>query len=587
MSGESQPPYKSSSVYNELRLEGQFCDAIIKVEDVEFPVHKIILCNCTPYFRALFTRWSNPDKQVFNIPGLSPQMMPLIIDFAYTGSVSITEETAVELLMAADQLNVMDIVKLCCDFLGEQLCPENCVGIWQFTKVCLSPELHAKAYHYIINNFEQVVLEEEFLQLTVEEVADILDREDLNVQLEITVYEALIKWISHVPAEREQHLAALLSKVRLGLITLDYLTDNVLSSELVGTNSECQSMITNAILDIHGLGNRPYMSGLCHPLARPRLPHSILLAIGGWSGGDPTNDIEAYDYRADRWVNVTDNFERPRAFHGVAFLNGYVYSVGGFDRVEHFNSVRRFDLTTRTWNEVAPMHSRRCYVSVTVLNGFIYALGGYDGHVRLSSAERYQPEINQWSLIAPMHEQRSLASCTTLYSRIYICGGFNGNECLQTAEYYNPETNQWTMISPMNSRRSGIGVIAYADHVFAVGGFDGNNHLRTAEAYNLHSNTWNLVYSMLTPRSNFGIEVIDDRLFAVGGFNGFTTTFNVEYYDALTNEWYEACDMEIFRSALSCCVVSGLSNLTEYTLPRDILPLANVPEEEMESAESM
>lgn len=92
---------------------------------------------------------------------------------------------------------------------------------------------------------------------------------------------------------------------------------------------------------------------------------------------------------------------------------------------------------------------------------------------------------------------------------------------------------------------------------------------------------------MLTPRSNFGIEVIDDRLFAVGGFNGFSTTFNVEYYDALTNEWYEACDMEIFRSALSCCVVSGLSNLTEYTLPRDILPLANVPEEEMESAESM
>uniref|UniRef100_A0AAZ1XMU9 BACK domain-containing protein n=1 Tax=Oreochromis aureus TaxID=47969 RepID=A0AAZ1XMU9_OREAU len=391
----------------------------------------------------------------------------------------------------------------------------------------------------------------EFLQLTVEEVADILDREDLNVQLETTVYEALIKWISHVPAEREQHLTALLSKVRLGLMTLDYLTDNVLSSELVGTNSECQSMITNAILDIHDLGNRPFMSGFCHPLARPRLPHSILLAIGGWSGGDPTNGIEASRHRANRWVNVTNNLECRRAYHGVAFLNGYVYSVGGFDRVEHFNSVRRFDLTTRTWNEVAPMHSRRCYVS-------------YDGHVRLSSAERYQPEINQWSLIAPMHEQRSIASCTTLYSRIYICGGFNGNECLQTAEYYNPETNQWTMISPMNSRRSGIGVIAYADHVFAV---------RPQSSPTFQYVEPRVLYA--DPRSNFGIEVIDDRLFAAG------------YYDALTNEWYEACDMEIFLSALSCCVVSGLSNLTEYTLPRDILPLANVPEEEMESAESM
>lgn len=63
MSEEGQPPYKSSSVYNELRLEGQFCDAIIKVEDVEFPVHRIILCNCTPYFRwvAYLIMWRTVD----------------------------------------------------------------------------------------------------------------------------------------------------------------------------------------------------------------------------------------------------------------------------------------------------------------------------------------------------------------------------------------------------------------------------------------------------------------------------------------------------------------------------------------------
>ena len=40
-----------SSVYNELRLEKQLCDAVIRVDDVEFHVHKVILCNCSPYFR--------------------------------------------------------------------------------------------------------------------------------------------------------------------------------------------------------------------------------------------------------------------------------------------------------------------------------------------------------------------------------------------------------------------------------------------------------------------------------------------------------------------------------------------------------
>ena len=74
---------------------------------------------------------------------------------------------------------------------------------------------------------------------------------------------------------------------------------------------------------------------------------------------------------------------------------------------------------------------------------------------------------------------------------------------------------------------------------------------------------------MFNPRSNFGIEVVDDLLFVVGGFNGFTTTFNVECYDENANEWYDVHDMGIYRSALSCCVVPGLSNVGEYVARRD------------------
>lgn len=556
---------------------------------VVFVLFQILCCVSFSALRAYFTRWNATDQMVFNVSGLSPDMMELIIDFAYTGSVSVTEDNVQELLRAADQLSVMGIVKICCDFLGEQLCPENCVGIWQFTNISFFPELRAKAYRYIVDHFEQVVPEEEFLKLNVEELADILDRDDLNVQEEDTVYETVIKWIAHAPAEREQHIPTLLSKVRLGLMTEEYLRQNVLSNELVGSNPECRSMAveaTRAIGDIRS--SRPVVSGFYHPLARPRLPHSILLAIGGWSGSNATNVteayvIEAYDYQADRWLNVTNDLECPRAYHGTAFLNGYVYCIGGCNGVEHFNTVHRFDLSTRTWNEVAPMHGRRCYVSVTVLNGCIYAMGGRDGNIRLNTAERYQPETNQWSLIAPMHDQRSDASCTTLNNQIYICGGFNGNDCLATAEFYRAETNQWTMINHMSSPRSGVGVIAYAGQVFAVGGFDGNDRLHTAEVYNTDTNMWDTVSSMLTPRSNFGIEVINNRLFVAGGFNGFTTTFNAECYDAITNEWSTVCDMGLFRSALSCCVVSGLPNLAEYTVPRNVQALLQMPEEQEEA----
>lgn len=91
---------------------------------------------------------------------------------------------------------------------------------------------------------------------------------------------------------------------------------------------------------------------------------------------------------------------------------------------------------------------------------------------------------------------------------------------------------------------------------------------------------------MITPHSNFGIEVLEDQLFVVGGFNGYTTSYNVEYYDATTDEWTEACDMEIFRSAVSCCVVSRLPNIADYVVPRDALPLLHLEEVSVESVES-
>ncbi|XP_068566703.1 kelch-like protein 10 [Cebidichthys violaceus] len=495
-------------------------------------------------------------------------MMQLIIEFAYTGSVSVTWENVQELLLAADQLNVMDLVQTCCDFLVEQLCPENCIGIFQVTGICYVTELQHKAYHYIIDHFEKVVFSEEILQLSVQQLTDILGRNDLNVRKESTVYEAILRWIAHLPEERKAHIAVLLSKVQRALTSMDYMRINVMSNELVKNNTECWLITREAIATICHLTNR--RSHLFNYLARPRLPNAVLLAIGGWSINNSTNVIEAYDVRADCWIKVTNHLEHPRAFLGTAFLNGNVYCVGGFDSVQPFSSVSRFDLRTHTWHEVASMYYRRCYVSVTVLDECIYAMGGYDGHTRLCTAERYRPETNQWSLIAPMQECRSDASSTTLHNKVYVCGGFNGNDCLQTAECYSPDTNQWTMIAHMNCQRSGIGIIAYANHVYTVGGFDGFTRLCSVEAYNPWNNTWHEVSPMSTPRSNFGIKVLDDQLFVVGGFQGFTTSYNVEYYDATTDEWTDACNMEISRSALSCCVVSELPNRVEYIVPCDL-----------------
>ncbi|KAM6295616.1 kelch-like protein 10 [Aegotheles albertisi] len=555
------------TILNELRLEGKFCDVTISVDGVEFNAHRIILCSCSHYFRALFdSSCNNTEERVYNIEGISPEMMRLIIEYAYTRSVPVTADNAESLLIAADKFNVMGIIRLCCEFLKSQLCSENCISIWRFTDYYYCPDLREAAYAFILYHFEEISRESrEFLDLSLNSLVNIIERDELNVRKEDAMFNVIVKWIAHDPQNRRQHVAVLLSKVRLALMDTEYFIHHVKKHDYARDNAECKDLFINTLTEMYALNMRgPRYSGFANPLSRPRLPSDILFAIGGWSGGSPTNAIETYDSRAENWVNVTCEQESPLAYHGTAYLKGFIYVIGGFDSVDYFNSVKRFDLLQKMWQQVAPMHSQRCYVSVAVLHDFIYAMGGFDGHSRLSTVERYEPEANQWTLIAPMHEQRSDANATTLQDKVYICGGFNGIECLITAEMYNATTNQWTFIASMSSRRSGVGVIAYGNAVYAVGGFDGINRLQSAEAYQPATNTWRTISTMFNPRSNFGIEVVDDLLFAVGGFNGFATTFNVECYNEKTDKWQNIQDMAINRSALSCCVVPALPNIRDY-----------------------
>ena len=68
-------------------------------------------------------------------------------------------------------------------------------------------------------------------------------------------------------------------------------------------NDACRPLVIETLKFLYDLDmDESKELDLSHPLARPRIPHDVLFVIGGWSGGSPTNVIETYDTRADRWV---------------------------------------------------------------------------------------------------------------------------------------------------------------------------------------------------------------------------------------------------------------------------------------------
>ncbi len=69
---------------------------------------------------------------------------------------------------------------------------------------------------------------------------------------------------------------------------------------------------------------------------RPRIPHEIMLIIGGWSLGSPTNSIETYDSRADIWQNFAHCDKVPRAYHGSIVIGNCIYIIGGYGKINLF-----------------------------------------------------------------------------------------------------------------------------------------------------------------------------------------------------------------------------------------------------------
>jgi kelch-like protein 12 len=92
------------SSINTLRKRNLLCDAILSVEDHDFPVHRVILAACSDYFEAMFTSGMSEscnEQKKIEIQGLSADMMEILLDFIYTEKVKVSVENVQALLPAA------------------------------------------------------------------------------------------------------------------------------------------------------------------------------------------------------------------------------------------------------------------------------------------------------------------------------------------------------------------------------------------------------------------------------------------------------------------------------------------------------
>ncbi|XP_025010786.2 kelch-like protein 3 isoform X2 [Gallus gallus] len=530
---------KAFRVMNELRSKRLLCDVVIVAETVEMEAHRVVLAACSPYFCAMFTGDMSESKaKKIEIKDVDGQTLRKLIDYIYTAEIEVTEENVQVLLPAASLLQLMDVRKNCCDFLQSQLHPTNCLGIRAFADVHACTELLQQANAYAEQHFPEVMLGEEFLSLSLDQVCSLISSDKLTVSSEEKVFEAVISWINYEKESRLEHMAKLMEHVRLPLLPRDYLVQTVEEEALIKNNNTCKDFLIEAMkYHLLPLDQRQLIK---NPRTKPRTPVSlpkVMIVVGG-QAPKAIRSVECYDFEEERWDQVAELPSR-RCRAGVVFMAGNVYAVGGFNGSLRVRTVDVYDGVKDQWTSIASMQERRSTLGAAVLNDLLYAVGGFDGSTGLASVEAYSYKTNEWFFVAPMNTRRSSVGVGVVEGKLYAVGGYDGasRQCLSTVEQYNPATNEWTYVADMSTRRSGAGVGVLSGLLYATGGHDGPLVRKSVEVYDPGTNTWKQVADMNMCRRNAGVCAVNGLLYVVGGDDGSCNLASVEYYNPITDKW--------------------------------------------------
>ncbi|KAH9381801.1 hypothetical protein HPB48_009791 [Haemaphysalis longicornis] len=574
------------------RQTGQYCDVTLRTPDGgELLAHRFVLAakyaGCGALFAQLWeeapetdvgsgqgeqakeVKWP-PACEVF-VSDLSAEMLEVAVDLAYYVPLQelVGPHNVLEGLEVAEALSISAVRDHCLKLLGESLEPGSCVGTYQLAMSKGYWPLNHEAFRFMVRNFETVwTTSPQFQSLTFEELWSVLHDDELHVTNEVQgSFGAILKWITWDPDVRRGLLSRLLPLVRFSFGS-DEDMQNIEAQPLVREDEKALEVL-NVIKGSQNMeatdnadwGFRPYLAD--RRWLQPRIPRDVIFMFGGWTGG-ATNNLLTYNCRSRRWVLHPSQYTPPRAYHGVAMLDGLVYFIGGFDGRSCYHSVVCLNVPELRWTSKSNMHMARCYVSVALLQGYIYAIGGFDGEGRTSSCERYDASRNQWELVASMHDIRSDASAVAAAGRIYIMGGFTGLDVLDTVEYYEPTADTWTRVRSMSTPRSGLKAVAHGDDVYVIGGFDGAQRLGSAEKLDVRKERWSPLPSMSFPRSNFVAALLEGSIYAAGGFNGTATVSLVERYDIEARQWHRATDLSITCSAAAAYVYHNVPNAKRW-----------------------
>ena len=442
------------------------CDVNLIVEDqegkarVSIAAHRVVLAANSSYFKAMFTSGLQESSQTeVTLKDVDEVGLKAIVGFLYTGKLEITESNVQGLLSTASMLDLPGIVGASARFLTRNLSPANCLGVRTFAQTYNVEGLPEAANNYAMQNFADVLREEEFLNLSADAVERFVASNKINVTSEEDVYTAVTRWLQHDLENRNEHAERLYNHVRFPILDTRFLKGVVMQNPIVESHKEVGVMVKEAF-EYH------------------ENPASVIL------------------------------FSNPKKTQPRSSVMGVICVVGGAgDAGESLTDVTFFNPHENRWKPGCKMLQHRSRLAIAMFKGELYAIGGADLTESLASVEKYSPVTNSWSMVGALNTPRRSCAAVVTGFGIFVLGGYSGSVFLHSMELYDPDLNEWTYQPPMLEARSDLCALFFDQRIYAIGGTNSKTQLRSVERFDLMNRKWETVANMYAPRANAGVYV--------------------------------------------------------------------------------
>ena len=248
----------------QFREQGEFIDVGLKVGEEVFSAHRIVLAANSDYFHAMFAhgmKESNQEVIELKDESISAAALKIVLDSIYSGDLQVNDENIFEVLVAADHLQVTSAVQQCCDYLQTQFVDQLRFDVQTFCRVSAIADRHGlkdlqeatqtkMAYIY-----KEICESEEFLShVDADQYTRLLNRDDLSAPSETFVFKSVMQWIKHKKEERMTAAAKVIGTVRLGLVDIKALIEE-LNTEEMQTVQEIHTLLFDSAIYHHNPSN--------------------------------------------------------------------------------------------------------------------------------------------------------------------------------------------------------------------------------------------------------------------------------------------------------------------------------------------